>query len=127
MENDFKPDPAELEKAVTSRTKAILINFPCNPTGAVADRDTLIAIGKIAEKHDLVVISDEIYDSLVYGVDHICFSALPGMRVRTILVGGFSKSYAMTGWGLGFACAPRDLMEGMARVHQYIIMTAPTM
>ena len=127
MENDFKPDPAELEKAVTSRTKAILINFPCNPTGAVADRETLIAIGKIAEKHDLVVISDEIYDRLVYGVDHICFSALPGMQERTILVGGFSKDYAMTGWRIGFACAPRELMDGMARVHQYIIMTAPTM
>jgi len=127
MKNNFMPDPEELEKAVTNKTKAILINFPNNPTGAVADKETLIAIGKIAEKHDLIVISDEIYDRLVYGVDHVCFSALPGMRERTILVGGFSKNYAMTGWRIGFVCAPTDMMQGIARIHQYIIMTAPTM
>jgi len=127
MENDFMPDPEELEKAVTNKTKAILINFPNNPTGAVADKETLIAIGKIAEKHDLIVISDEIYDRMVYGVEHICFAALPGMRERTILVGGFSKSYAMTGWRIGFVCAPTGMMQGIARIHQYIIMTAPTM
>jgi len=127
MENDFMPDTEELEKAVTNKTKAILINFPNNPTGAVADKETLIAIGKIAEKHDLIVISDEIYDRMVYGVEHICFAALPGMRERTILVGGFSKSYAMTGWRIGFVCAPTGMMQGIARIHQYIIMTAPTM
>ena len=127
MENNFMPDLAALEKAITPRTKAILINFPCNPTGAVADMETMTGIGRLAETHNLVVISDEIYDRLVYGVKHICFSALPGMRERTILVGGFSKSYAMTGWRIGFAAAPEHLMEGMARVHQYIIMTAPTM
>jgi aminotransferase len=127
MENNFMPDPSELEKAVTSKTKAILINFPCNPTGAIADEETLIAIGKIADEHDLVVISDEIYDRLVYGVKHVCFAALPGMRERTILIGGFSKDYAMTGWRIGFACAPAAIMSGAARVHQYIIMTAPTM
>lgn len=127
MENNFMPDPEELEKAVSNKTKAILINFPNNPTGAVADRETLIAIGKIAEKHDLIVISDEIYDRLVYGVEHVCFSALPGMRERTILIGGFSKNYAMTGWRIGFACAPTGMMQGIARIHQYIIMTAPTM
>ena len=127
MKNNFMPDPEELEKAVTNKTKAILINFPNNPTGAVADRETLIAIGKIAEKHDLVVISDEIYDRLVYGVEHVCFSALPGMRERTILVGGFSKNYAMTGWRIGFVCAPTGMMQGIARIHQYVIMTAPTM
>ncbi|HUV15429.1 MAG TPA: aminotransferase class I/II-fold pyridoxal phosphate-dependent enzyme [Pelolinea sp.] len=126
MENNFMPDPAELERAITPRTKAILINFPCNPTGAVADRETLLAIGELVEKHDLAVISDEIYDRLVYGVDHICFAILPGMRERTILIGGFSKDYAMTGWRIGFACAPRGLMDGMAKVHQFIIMTAPT-
>jgi len=126
MENNFMPDPAELEKAITPKTKAILINFPCNPTGAVADRETLLAIGELVEKHDLAVISDEIYDRLVYGVDHICFASLPGMRERTILIGGFSKDYAMTGWRIGFACAPRGLMDGMAKVHQFIIMTAPT-
>ena len=121
------PDPDELEKAISNKTKAILLNFPNNPTGAVADKETLIAIGKIAEKHDLVVISDEIYDRLVYGVEHVCFAALPGMRDRTILVGGFSKDYAMTGWRIGFVCAPTIIMQGVARVHQYIIMTAPTM
>jgi aminotransferase len=126
MENAFLPDPAELEKAVTSKTKAILINFPCNPTGAVADRETLIAIGKIAEKYDLIVISDEVYGRLVYGVEHICFANLPGMRERTVLLGGFSKDYAMTGWRIGFTCAPREITEGMAHVHQYIIMSAPT-
>jgi aminotransferase len=127
MENNFLPDPAELEAAVTDRTKAILLNFPCNPTGAVADKETLVAIGHIAEKHDLVVISDEIYDRLVYGDGHICFPALEGMRERTILIGGFSKDYAMTGWRIGFACAPEAIMNGLARIHQYIIMTAPTM
>jgi len=127
MENNFMPDPADLEKAITPRTKAILINFPNNPTGAVADRETLLAIAALAEKHDLVVISDEIYDRLVYGFEHVCFPALPGMRERTILIGGFSKDYAMTGWRIGFACAPAHLMDGLAKVHQFIIMTAPTM
>lgn len=126
MENDFIPNPDELENAITIKTKAILLNFPCNPTGTIADRKTLIAIGKIAEKHDLIVISDEIYDRLVYGSSHACFSTLPGMRERTILIGGFSKDYAMTGWRIGFACAPTAIMDGIARVHQYIIMTAPT-
>ena len=127
IENDFVPDPKELEKAITPKTKAILINFPSNPTGAVASRETLIEIGKLAEKHDLIVISDEIYDRLVYGVEHTCFPALPDMRKRTILIGGFSKAYAMTGWRIGYVCAPREILDGMARIHQYIIMTAPTM
>jgi len=127
MESQFIPDMEELEKAVTDRTKAILINFPNNPTGAVADKETMMAIARIAEKYDLLVISDEIYDRLVYGVEHICFAALPGMRERTILIGGFSKDYAMTGWRLGYACAPAEILSGMVRVHQYIVMTAPTM
>lgn len=127
MENNFVPDLQELEAAITPKTKAILINFPSNPTGAIADRETLLGIAKLAEKHDLVVISDEIYDRLVYSGQHVCFPALPGMRERTILIGGFSKDYAMTGWRIGYACAPREIMEGMARIHQYVIMTAPTM
>jgi aminotransferase len=127
MENNFIPDPKELEKAITPRTKAILINFPSNPTGAVAERETLVEISKLAEKHDLIVISDEIYDRLVYGVEHVCFPALPGMRERTILIGGFSKAYAMTGWRIGYVCAPREILDGIARIHQYVIMTAPTM
>ena len=126
MENDFVPDPKELEKAITPKTKAILINFPTNPTGAVASRETLIEIGKLAEKYDLIVISDEIYDRLVYGVEHVCFPALPNMRKRTILIGGFSKAYAMTGWRIGYVCAPREILGGIARIHQYVIMTAPT-
>jgi aminotransferase len=127
MENNFVPDIQELEAAITPKTKAILINFPSNPTGAIADRETMLGIAKLAEKHDLIVISDEIYDRLVYSGEHVCFPALPGMRERTILIGGFSKDYAMTGWRIGYACAPRDIMDGMARIHQYVIMTAPTM
>ena len=126
MENNFVPDPDEIEKAVSPKTKAILLNYPSNPTGAVADKETLLAIARIAEKHDLIVISDEIYDRLVYGVEHVCFSALPGMRERTVLVGGFSKDYAMTGWRIGYVCAPAELCRALVRIHQYIIMTAPT-
>jgi len=126
MENNFVPDPDEIEKAVTAKTKAVLLNYPSNPTGAVADRETLLAIARIAEKHDLIVISDEIYDRLVYGAEHVCFSALPGMRERTILVSGFSKDYAMTGWRIGYVCAPADLCGALVRIHQYVIMAAPT-
>jgi len=126
VENHFMPDPKEIEAAITPRTKAIFIGYPNNPTGAVASRDVLLEIGKIAEKHDLVMISDEIYDRLVYGVPHVSFPALPGMWERTILLGGFSKDYAMTGWRIGYACAPADLLKGLLRVHQYTIMSAPT-
>jgi len=126
MENNFLPDPLSLEKAITPKTKAILISYPSNPTGAVANREIMLEIAKLAEKYDLVVISDEIYDRLVYGVEHICFSSLPGMHSRTILIGGFSKDYAMTGWRIGYVCAPKELLDGMARIHQYVIMTAPT-
>jgi aminotransferase len=126
VENHFMPDPQEIEAAITPRTKAIFIGYPNNPTGAVASREVLIEIGKIAEKHDLVMISDEIYDRLVYGTPHISFPALPGMRERTILLGGFSKDYAMTGWRIGYACAPAELLKGLLRVHQYTIMSAPT-
>lgn len=125
-ENNFDVDPDEIAAAITPRTRAILMGFPSNPTGAVATRDCLIEIGKLAEKHDLIVISDEIYDRLVYGQPHTCFPALPGMRERTILLGGFSKDYAMTGWRIGYACAPAAIMTGMNRIHQYTIMCAPT-
>ena len=126
VENHFMPDPAEIEAAITPRTKAIFIGYPNNPTGAVASREVLVQIGRIAEKHDLVMISDEIYDRLVYGTPHVCFPALPGMRERTILLGGFSKDYAMTGWRIGYVCAPAELLRGLLRVHQYTIMSAPT-
>ena len=127
MENQFNPDPDDIERAITSRTKAILIGYPNNPTGAVASRDVMIRIAALAEKHDIIVISDEIYDRLVYGVEHVCFPALDGMHSRTILLGGFSKDYAMTGWRIGYAAAPAEFIRAMVRVHQYTIMSAPTM
>ena len=126
MEDDFQPDPAVIEKAITPRTKAILLGYPNNPTGAVAKRENLDAIAKIAEEHDLVVISDEIYDRLVYGQEHICFPAFPGMQERTLLLGGFSKDYAMTGWRIGYAAGPASLINGLVRIHQYSVMSAPT-
>ncbi|MDX9864558.1 MAG: aminotransferase class I/II-fold pyridoxal phosphate-dependent enzyme, partial [Anaerolineaceae bacterium] len=127
MEDNFALNPVRIEAAVTPRTKAILISYPCNPTGAVAERDTLLEVLRIAEKYDLIVISDEIYDQLVYGGhQHVCFSTLPGARDRTLLLGGFSKNYAMTGWRIGFAAGPAHLIRGLVRIHQYTIMCAPT-
>jgi aminotransferase len=127
LENNFTVDPDDIRKAITPRTKAIFIGYPSNPTGAVAPRDVMIEIGKIAEEHDLVVVSDEIYDRLVYNFEHVCFPALSEeLQNRTILLGGFSKAYAMTGWRIGYACGPKDLMQGLMRVHQYTIMSAPT-
>ena len=126
-ENQFALDPADLKKAITSRTKAILIGYPNNPTGAVAARDVLLEVARIAEEHDLVVISDEIYDRLVYGIKHVCFPALTNARQRTILLGGFSKDYAMTGWRIGYAAGPAEFIQGLVRVHQYTVMSAPTM
>ena len=126
MENNFEPQPALIEKAITPRTKAILLGYPNNPTGAVASRETLSAIADLAEKHDLIVISDEIYDRLVYGTQHVCFPSLPGMQERTLLLGGFSKDYAMTGWRIGYAAGPSKLISGLVRIHQYSVMSAPT-
>jgi aminotransferase len=126
MEDNFILRPTDLEAAITPRTKAILIGYPNNPTGAVADRQALLEIARICEAHDLIVISDELYDQLVYGMPHVCFPSLPGMRQRTILLGGFSKNYAMTGWRIGYVAAPAGLLKGLARVHQYTIMSAPT-
>ncbi len=127
VEDGFQAQPDRLESAITPRTKAILLGYPNNPTGAVYSREILLEIARIAEKHDLIIISDELYDQLVYGVQHVCFPSLPGMRPRTVLLGGFSKNYAMTGWRAGFACAPADILKGLVRVHQYTIMSAPTM
>ena len=127
LDNNFQPELELIEAAITPKTKAIFIGFPNNPTGAVATRENLLAISKIAEKHDLLVISDEIYDSLVYGVEHVCFASLPGMKERTITLGGFSKSYAMTGWRVGYAAAPAEILQGLVRVHQYTVMSAPSM
>jgi aminotransferase len=124
---DFRVTAEMIEAAVTPRTKAIFLGYPNNPTGAVLDRAELEAIARVADEHDLLVFSDEIYDRLVYGDhEHTAFSALPGARERTVLLGGFSKSYAMTGWRIGWVAAPVELMSGIAKVHQYGIMCAPT-
>jgi aminotransferase len=126
VEDNFQPNLQALENALTSRTKAILIGYPNNPTGAIASRETLLSVLRIAEKHDLVVVSDEIYDRLVYGVAHVNFASLPGARERTITLGGFSKDYAMTGWRIGYAAAPAEILQGLLRIHQFTIMSAPT-
>lgn len=126
MANNFDLDPDQLEAAITPRTKAVLIGYPNNPTGAVASKETMQELARIAEKHDLIVLSDEMYDRLVYGTDHVCFPALPDARKRTVLLGGFSKDYAMTGWRIGFAAGPVELINGLVRVHQYMVMSAPT-
>jgi aminotransferase len=126
-ENQFMIDPDDIRKAITARTKVIFIGYPSNPTGAVATREVLIEIGKIAEEHNLLVVSDEIYDRLVYNFKHVCFPALSdNLKNRTILLGGFSKDYAMTGWRIGYACGPADIIKGLVRIHQYTIMSAPT-
>lgn len=125
--NDFVVTPEQIEAAITPRTKALLIGYPCNPTGAVMNRQELMAIARVAEKHDLLVISDEIYDRLVYSEHkHVMFASLPGMAERTIHLGGMSKDYAMTGWRIGYAAGPADLLGAMRKIHQYLIMSAST-
>jgi aminotransferase len=128
FQDDFALDPAAVEAAITPRTKALFLGYPCNPTGAVLPEGVQEELARIAERHDLLVYSDEIYDRLAYGsYRHRAFSALPGMRERTILMGGFSKAYAMTGWRIGWLAAPAPIVEGILKIHQYTIMTAPTM
>jgi len=126
-ENDFELRAADIERRITNKTKAILIGYPANPTGAVMTKDKLAQIAKVARRHNLLVISDEIYAKLVYGVEHTCFATLPNMKESTILLSGFSKAYAMTGWRIGYAAAPREIISAMTKVHQYTIMCAPTM
>lgn len=127
VEDEFQVTGANLEARVTSRTKAILISYPNNPTGAILTCEHMQEIAAVAERHDLIVISDEIYERLVYGVDHLNFATLPGMFERTILMSGMSKSFAMTGWRIGYVTAPMEIMEAMRKLHQYLIMSAPTM
>jgi len=127
VENGFRVRAEDLESRVTPRTKAIMLGYPANPTGAVMECEDLLAVAEVAARHDLFVVSDEIYDRLVYGVEHTCVASLPGMRDRTILLGGFSKAYAMTGWRLAWAAARPDVLESMMKVHQYVMMSAPTM
>ncbi len=127
VENDFQVTAEELEKHITPQTKAIFIGYPNNPTGAVLGKERLQQIADLAEKYDLLVISDEIYDRLVYGIQHTNFASLPRMQERTLLLGGFSKSYAMTGWRVGYVCANPEILGAIRKVHQYAIMSAPTM
>ena len=122
----WRLDPAEVER-VAPKAKALFLGYPANPTGATLDEATRTELARIAVAHDLLVISDEIYDRLVYeGPAHRAISAYPGMKERTILIGGFSKSYAMTGWRIGFMCAPAPIIAGLVKIHQYAIMSAPT-
>jgi len=123
---DFGVRASEIAAAITPRTKMILFGNPNNPTGAVVPRAELEGIAALAQQHDLVVAVDEVYSRLVYGTEHVCFAALPGMRDRTVLLDGFSKAYAMTGWRIGYAAAPANIVEAMLKVHQYAIMCAGT-
>ena len=125
-ENEFAVEPEDIEKAITPKTKAILLNFPCNPTGAVMPENKLQAVAELAKKYDLVVLTDEIYSELNYDGNHISIASLPGMKERTIFLHGFSKAFAMTGWRVGYVCAPAAMTAAMMRIHQYSIMCAPT-
>jgi len=125
MENSFQVTATDIESRITPRTKAILLGYPNNPTGAVMTRDAMLEISNLAIKYDLTVISDEVYDRLVYGVEHTCFPSLPQMKHKSVLLGGFSKAYAMTGWRIGYACANADIIEAMMKIHQYTMLCAP--
>jgi aminotransferase len=127
VDNNFKVKASDIAGRVTDRTKALLIGYPNNPTGAVMAKPDLEEVAELARERDLMVISDEIYDQLVYGVKHTCFASLPEMKERTILLGGFSKAYAMTGWRIGYAAGPADIIEAMMRIHQYTMMCVPIM
>lgn len=125
-ENQFRLTAQELEDAITDKTKVLILPFPNNPTGAIMERADLEAIAKVIEKHDIFVISDEIYSELCYTEKHVSIANIPGMWERTILINGFSKSYAMTGWRLGYACGPVSIIQQMYKIHQFCIMCAPT-
>ncbi len=126
-EDDFKINPDALKKALSPKTKLLVLAFPNNPTGAVMKRDELQAVADLLTDTDVIVLSDEIYAELTYGCKHTSIATLPGMRERTVVVNGFSKAYSMTGWRLGYAAAPREIMEQLSKVHQFAIMCAPTM
>ena len=124
--DQFKLTPQKLREKITPKSKILILPFPNNPTGAVMTREDLEEIGKIVEEYDLFVISDEIYSELTYEQKHVSIASLPGMKERTVLINGFSKSYAMTGWRLGYACAPANILSQMLKIHQFAIMCAPT-
>ncbi len=125
-ENEFRLTAQELEEAITDRTKILVLPFPNNPTGAIMERKDLEAIAEVILKHDIYVMSDEIYSELSYKGKHVSIAELPGMQERTVLINGFSKAFAMTGWRLGYACGPENIIEQMTKIHQYAIMCAPT-
>lgn len=125
-ENEFRLTAEELEAAITDKTKIVILPFPNNPTGAIMEREDLEEIAEVIKKHDLYVMSDEIYAELTYKKKHVTIASLPDMRDRTIIINGFSKAYAMTGWRLGYALAPRVICEQMTKIHQFAIMCAPT-
>ncbi len=125
-ENQFRLTATELEAAITDRTKVLILPFPNNPTGAIMERKDLEEIAKVIEKHDIFVLSDEIYAELCYTEQHVSIANIHGMWERTVLINGFSKSYAMTGWRLGYACGPNQIIEQMYKIHQFCIMCAPT-
>lgn len=125
-ENEFRLTARELEEAITDKTKLLVLPFPNNPTGAVMEREDLEAVAEVILKHDIFVMSDEIYAELTYKGKHVSIAQLPGMQERTILINGFSKAYAMTGWRLGYACGPAEIIEQMTKIHQYAIMCAPS-
>ena len=125
-ENQFRLTAQELEDAITDKTKILILPFPNNPTGAIMEKEDLEAIAKVIEKHDIFVISDEIYSELCYTDNHVSICNIPGMQERTVLINGFSKSYAMTGWRLGYACGPKEIIAQMTKIHQFCIMCAPT-
>ncbi|MCH5280299.1 MAG: aminotransferase class I/II-fold pyridoxal phosphate-dependent enzyme [Lachnospiraceae bacterium] len=125
-ENEFRLTAQELEDAITEKTKVLILPFPNNPTGAIMEQKDLEAIAEVIRKHDLYVMSDEIYAELTYKDKHVSIASLPGMYERTVLINGFSKAYAMTGWRLGYACGPKEIIEQMTKIHQFAIMCAPT-
>ena len=125
-ENEFRLTAEELENAITDKTKVLILPFPNNPTGAIMERDDLEKIAEVIRKHDIYVMSDEIYSELTYKGEHVSIASIEGMQERTILINGFSKAYAMTGWRLGYACGPESIIKQMTKIHQFAIMCAPT-
>ena len=127
FEDEFKLEAAQVEARITPKTKAILFGYPANPTGTEMSRGDLLEIARVVEKRNLLVISDEIYSRLTYNIEHTCFPSLPGMKARTILLAGFSKSYAMTGWRLGYAAGPADIISAIGKIHQHTMLSPPSM
>ena len=124
--DEFRLTAQELEDAITDKTKILILPYPNNPTGAVMEREDLEAIAEVIRKHDIYVMTDEIYSELTYQMDHVSIASLPGMKERTVYINGFSKAFAMTGWRLGYACAPEVILKQMLKIHQFAIMCAPT-